>query len=106
MTRRDVELWLAARQPSRPGALDERIGAIVSRTPDALLADAASMARLMGTLGTRLLADVGGREPESEGLALDLLAADTFVTYAVEAAAEEGVAVGPLVAGLLEEAAR
>jgi len=106
MTRRDLETWLASRQPPRPPALDERIHAIVAGTPDAVLAEAPSMARVMGTLGTRLLADVGARESASEGLALDLLAADAFVTYAVEAAAEEGVAVEPLVAALLAEAAR
>ena len=106
MNRGGVERWLAARQPQRPGALDERIRAIVAGTPDAVVADAPSMARLMGTLGTRLLADVRARASASEGLALDLLAADAFVTYAVEAAAEEGVAVEPLVAELLQEASR
>jgi hypothetical protein len=39
-------------------------------------------------------------------VALDLLAADSFVTYAFEAAAEEGLDVGPVAAHLLERAVR
>jgi hypothetical protein len=106
MTRPDVERWLTERRPARPQALDERIRAIVATAPNDLIAEAPSMARLMGSLGTRLLAEVRARESVSEGLALDLLAADAFVTYAVEAAAEEGVAVEPLVQQLLLEAAQ
>ena len=63
-----------------------------------------TIAETVVLIATDLLARVAcSSDPRSRSLALDLLAADAFVTYAFEAAAEEGVEVAPLVSRLLAE---
>ena len=85
MTRAAVLEWLARRHPAPPDALRAHLATAVTDRPGALpdhlaLEGAALLARVMESPGS-------GRER-----ALDLLAADAFVTYAFEAQAEGDVA--------------
>ncbi len=97
--------WLAARSPARPDALDAHMMKWVKGCPVGALDGSPTMADAMGVLGVATLAAVTSGGSEGPELALELLAADAFVTYAFEAAAEEGVSVGLLVERLLSEAA-
>ncbi len=83
MTRAEVLAWLDARRPAPPAALRERLRGAVH---DAEGSIAAHLARL----GNELLDGVIARPAGGRELALDLLAADAFATYAFEAQAEEG----------------
>jgi len=85
MTRSEVLAWLDTRRPAPPAALRERLERAVTDAPLALPAHLAE-------LGRELLARVASRPGGGRELALDLLAADAFVTYAFEAQTEEGVA--------------
>jgi hypothetical protein len=96
VSRASVRAWLSSRRPEPPDALRDRIDAIVSAAPDSLFTDA-SMASIMGALGIRTL-HCRLAAPDS---AMDLLAADAFVTYAFEAASEEGADVTGLAERLL-----
>jgi len=83
MTRAQVLAWLETRRPVPPASLRERLRSAVHDSPDGLVAHLARHGReLLDTVAAR---PNGGRE-----LALDLLAADAFATYAFEAQAEEG----------------
>ena len=87
MTRRELLAWLEARRPAPPDMLRPRLAAAVIDTDaDLPLPDHLAL------LGQRLLARVAGRPAGGRELALDLLAADAFVTYAFEAQAEADVA--------------
>ena len=85
MTRRELLTWLDTRRPAPPAALRAHLEAQLSdseeRLPDHL-----------AELGRAMLARVTGRPDGGRELALDLLAADAFVTYAFEAQAEADVA--------------
>ena len=105
MTRDVVQRWLAAREPRRPDSLAEQMSRSLAACPESALAAAASVAEAMGMLGTWTLAGIAGRDGQSSDLALELLSADAFVTYAFEAAAEEGLPIGPLALQLLRKAA-
>lgn len=105
MTAEVVERWLAARVPQRPWSLEVQMSRSVSRCPAAPLEPLGTMAAALGFLGIDALRTVAASGSDSPDLALELLAADAFVTYAFEAAAEAGVPVAPLVAQLLAEAA-
>ena len=83
MTREDVLAWLDARRPAPPATLRERLRAAVHDTP-------LDLAAHLAQLGHELLASVAARPSGGRELALDLLAADAFATYAFEAQAEEG----------------
>lgn len=87
MTRAEVLAWLDARRPIPPAALRERMEEAVT---DAGLADVA-LPEHLAELGRRLVRGVASRPGGGRELALDLLAADAFVTYAFEAQAERGV---------------
>jgi len=102
--RAEVTAWLAAREPARPVELARRMDELVAAVDEAALVVVPTLAETLALIATDLLARVAGSpDPRSQGLALDLLAADAFVTYAFEAAAEEGVEVAPLVSRLLAE---
>ncbi len=103
MNRDKVELWLFARRPERPFPLAVHMTECVKLSVTELEA-AATMTEAMGTLGVATLKRVVQRRSAGERHALELLAADAFVTYAFEAAAEENVSVPPLVSQLLKEA--
>lgn len=81
MTRGEVLAWLDARRPPPPAALRARLDQAVGDAPLPLPAHLAA-------LGRELLARVASRPGGGRELALDLLAADAFVTYAFEAQAE------------------
>ena len=87
MTRDDVRRWLASRKPTPPQALRERLNrAVVELLP----APSSQLPAYLAQLGQTLLERVAGKPKGGRELALDLLAADAFATYAFEAQAEEG----------------
>jgi hypothetical protein len=104
ITRGQVLEWLAARAPAAPALLAERLDRFVRALPEARLD--ATMTRAMCALGLRALEGSLARGETGDDAALDLLAADAFVTYAFEAAAEDGLDVGPVAAHLLERVVR
>ena len=95
MKRDDVLVWLDTRRPAPPAALRAQIERAVT---DAKLPLPAHLA----DLGSRLLTKVASRPEGGRELALDLLAADAFITYAFEAQAETDVgAVARLAEGVM-----
>jgi hypothetical protein len=84
VTRTDVLAWLATRRPPPPAALRAQLEQAVT---DATLPLPAHLA----DVGRRLLSKVASRPEGGRELALDLLAADAFITYAFEAQAEGDV---------------
>lgn len=127
VSRTSIRAWLAEREPAPPAELAAKLAQCVDAAPEAVLAGG-SVAEVMGALGTWLLdsvvegqrtghdaaPDVGrpaintsdappaGSRRESSAAALDLLAADAFVTYAFEAASEEAADVAVLATRLLQ----
>ena len=84
MTRDELLLWLNSRRPAPPAALRAHL--------EAVAADGAEpLPEHLARLGAELLARVAGHPAGGRELALDLLAADAFVTYAFEAQAEADV---------------
>lgn len=81
MTRDQLLAWLDTRRPVPPARLRERLRSAVHDAPLDLGAHLAQ-------LGDELLAGVAERPNGGRELALDLLAADAFATYAFEAQAE------------------
>ncbi len=84
MTRNEVLTWLSERRPSPPPALRARIERAVTeaRLP---------LPEHLAGLGRTLLDGVAARPAGGRELALDLLAADAFITYAFEAQAQADV---------------
>ena len=85
MTRREVLAWLEARRPIPPDALRACLEAAVT---DAELPPLLPLPDQLAVLGRRVLGRVAGRPEGGRELALELLAADAFITYAFEAQAE------------------
>lgn len=85
MTGQTVLAWLAARRPAPPPVLRAYLEAAASVAPEGPLPEQ------LVELGQRALARVTVRVDGGRELALDLLAADAFVTYAFEAQAEADV---------------
>ena len=85
MTRREVLAWLAARRPVPPDALRAGIEAVVR---DAELSPLDPVPDQLALLGRQMLGRVAGRPGGGRELAVELLAADAFITYAFEAQAE------------------
>ena len=100
MTRASIHSWLAERQPEPPADLAVKLAECVDAAPDAVLAGD-SLAEVIGALGTWLLQSVVDHPKSSYDAAMELLAADAFVTYAFEAASEEGSDVRGLATQLL-----
>jgi hypothetical protein len=79
-----VRDWLATREPSPPRVLRERVEALAGAVPEragetsATLLDAAEAA----------LGGLARRPADDRATAVDLLAVDALVTYALESAAE------------------
>jgi hypothetical protein len=88
MTRDEVRAWLIARKPAPPDALRLRLQRALD---EALPAPGSGLPAYLAQLGHQLLADVTARPGGGRELALDLLAADAFATYAFEAQAEESI---------------
>ena len=80
-------MWLNARTPAPPDALRERLHRAVD---DLLPAPGSVLPMYLAQLGRALLEQVTARPDGGRELALDLLAADAFATYAFEAQAEAG----------------
>jgi len=87
LTRNEVLAWLEARRPTPPPALRARLNRAVE---ELLPAPSSVLPAYLAQLGRRLLDGVAGKPKGGRELALDLLAADAFATYAFEAQAEEG----------------
>lgn len=85
----NVRDWLAHREPSPPHVLRERVDTLVAAVPDAPDDPAATLLAAAETALIRL----GGSAPGDRSTALDLLAVDAVVTYALEYAAQapEGI---------------
>lgn len=96
MTRTALVTWLEARRPAPPDALRACLAAGLT---DADL----PLPEQLADLGRRSLERVAGRPEGGRELALNLLAADAFITYAFEAQAEADVSG---LAGLAERVAR
>jgi len=87
MTREEVRAWLDSRRPAPPAALRERLErAVNARLP----APGSRLPTYLAELGRTLLDGVAAKPDGGRELALDLLAADAFATYAFEAQAEGG----------------
>lgn len=85
MTRAEVLAWMDARRPVPPRALRDRLDrAVAERLP----APGSQLPTYLAQLGRTLLDTVAARPDGGRELALDLLAADAFATYAFEAQAE------------------
>src|SRR2546428_13120882 len=91
MTRRAVLAWLAARRPVAPDALRAGLEAAVT---GAELSPTVPLPDQLALLGRRVLGRVVGRPAGGRELALGLLVADAFITYAFEAQSEVDAA-GP-----------
>jgi hypothetical protein len=85
MSRREVLAWLEARRPVPPDALRACLEAAVT---DADLSPLVALPDQLALLGRRVLGQVARRPAGGRELALELLAADAFITYAFEAQAE------------------
>ena len=91
--------WLAARTPPAPALLAARLDVFVRTAPAVQLRG--TMTDVLGALGLLALKASVARGETGDEVALDLLAADAFVTYAFEAASADGADVGLVAAGLL-----
>ena len=85
MTRAEVLAWLDTRKPAPPKALRERLERAVH---ELLPAPGSPLPVYLARVGQELLDRVTSRPSGGRELALDLLAADAFATYAFEAQAE------------------
>jgi hypothetical protein len=99
VSRDDVVAWLAAREPAAPAALAERLRGFAQAAPAERLG--ATMTQAMSGLGLYALDRSLARGETGDEVAMDLLAADAFVTYAFEAAAAEGADVPQAAADLI-----
>ena len=86
MTRDDVLAWLDTRRPAPPATLRVQLERVMAAT-----APRSPLPAHLADLGRALLGKVASRPAGGRELALDLLAADAFITYAFEAQAEQDV---------------
>ena len=100
VSRASVVAWLKGRDPAPPADLAAKLTQCVESAPEIVFAGE-SVAVVVGAIGTWLLQGVVAREKAAYDAALDLLAADAFVTYAFEAASEDGADVTGLATQLL-----
>ncbi|MEP6618953.1 MAG: hypothetical protein ABJE47_06555 [bacterium] len=77
-----IDVWLEARTPRPPAALQTRIRAVLG---DALSIEADQAPEIFLAAGERVVAALLRSNSTSRDSALDLLAADALVTYAFEA---------------------
>ena len=85
MRGREVLAWLEARRPVPPDALRTCLEGAVT---DAELSPRVLLPDQLAVLGRQGLGRVAGRPDGGRELALELLVADAFITYAFEAQAE------------------
>ena len=84
LDRTDVLEWLSSRQPAPPAGIAGHIAASVGT-------GGGELPERLARAGVELLRRVASAPHGGRELALDLLAADAFVTYAFEAQAEADV---------------
>jgi hypothetical protein len=84
VTRGEVLVWLDTRRPTPPAALLAHLRAAIVDAP-------LPLPEHLARLGCDMLARVTAHPEGGRELALDLLAADAFVTYAFEAQADVDV---------------
>jgi hypothetical protein len=84
VTRAQLLAWLDTRRPAPPATLRARLEANMSDADPSR-----PLPEHLARLGRVLLDGVASRPEGGRELALDLLAADAFITYAFEAQAEE-----------------
>jgi len=99
MKRDDVLLWLDGRRPAPPPVLARHLAGCVGDGPEPLSGHLAAV-------GCELLRRVAANPQGGRELALDLLAADAFVTYAFEAQADADPAGLAALAGRVEREVR
>ena len=92
-------LWLDGRRPAPPPALARHLATCVGDGPEPLSGHLAAV-------GCELLRRVAANPGGGRELALDLLAADAFVTYAFEAQADADPAGLAALAGRVEREVR
>jgi hypothetical protein len=102
VTRASLLAWLASREPQPPATLAAKLVQCIATAPDSAFANETT-AQVAAELGLALLRGVAQRQRVAYDTALDLLAADAFVTYAFEAASDEGTDVTGLARTLLGE---
>ena len=103
MNRDDVVAWLATREPAAPAGLAEWLRGFAQAAPVERLGG--TMTQAMSGLGLYALDRSLAHGETGDEVAMDLLAADAFVTYVFEAAAEEGADVRQTAAGLISRMA-
>lgn len=86
MSRADLLAWLGHRRPEPPAQLAARLERAIRDAPVEVTELALPEALL--AVGRALVEEVAGRPHAGRAYALDLLAADAFITYAFEAQAE------------------
>lgn len=86
MSREDLVAWLAGREPAPPAGLAARLRQGVEEAPAEFLERPLPDALL--AIGKTLLEEVVACGCAERASALDLLAADSFITYAFEAQSE------------------
>jgi hypothetical protein len=87
VTREQLSHWLDERRPTPPPALRAHVDAALGL----LEPGDAPLPEQLAALGRRLLERVANAPGQPRAQALDLLAADAFVTYAFEAQSEADV---------------
>jgi hypothetical protein len=85
-----VSSWLAARKEPAPPALAKRLQEALEQVPTA----GATPAEALLLAGEALLAQLLNAGRTTREGALDLLTADALITYAFEAAADDGSVIG------------
>ena len=80
-----VSEWLAARTPRPPDALRQRV---LYRLGDSAAAYASEASAVCVAAAARTIAELNAADASTRDAAIDLLAADALITYAVEAASD------------------
>ena len=86
MPRRELLVWLESRRPEPPAKLSARLERAVRDAP--VEVTELTLPEALLAVGRALVEEVAGRPHAGRAYALDLLAADAFITYAFEAQAE------------------
>jgi hypothetical protein len=79
----DIKSWLRARRPSPPERLVARMEAALGKT------NATTQSGALVEAAAKILEDLARHGANDRSAAIDLLAADALITYAIEAAIED-----------------
>jgi len=87
--------WLRTRRPTPPSKLSARVQVAVGQaSEESTTSRSERLASAAAAILAPLLQPDAGDVPRSRDVAIDLLAADALVTYAIESAAEDRGAMG------------